>query len=279
MKVYSLYDKLYRYIQMAKFRILIFSLTTLFLFSCSEYQKILKSSDYNFKYEKAVAYYNEGDYYRAQSLFDELVSIFKGTDKAEDVLYYYADCHYQQEDYVLGAYYFDNFAKTFPYSDKTEKASYLAAYCYYLNSPRSSLDQSDTYKAITAMQLFINKYPNSEYIDQANDIIDKLHHKLEEKSYNNAKLYFKLGDYQAATIALKNSIKDYPDSQYREELLYLIVKSSFLLAEMSIPSMQGERYQNTITEYYTFIDEYPDSQYSKEIEKMYTKSVNHIKNL
>ena len=249
------------------------------LLSCSEYQKVVKSSDYNLKYTKAVEYYQEGEYYKAQSLFDELVSIFKGTDKAEDVLYYYADCYYQQKDYILGAYYFDNFAKTFPYSPRTQKAAYTAAYCYYLNSPRPSLDQTETYKAIDAMQVYINKYPQSEQVIEANNIIETLRAKLEKKSYDNAKLYFKLGDYHAASISLKNSIKEFPDSEFREEILYLIVKSSFLLSEMSVIAKQGERYQNTISEYYVFIDEYPESAYLKEIEKMYTKSVNQIKNL
>ena len=221
---------------MSKFRIIIFSFISLLFFSCSEYQKVLKSADYNLKYEKAVEYYEAEDYYRAQSLFDELISIFKGTDKAEDILYYYADCHYQQRDYILGAYYFDNFAKTFPYSKNTEKAAYTAAYCYFLNSPKASLDQTDTYKAIDAMQLYINKYPTSEFVDEANNIIETLRSKLEKKSYENAKLYFKLGNYQAASITLKNSIKDFPDSEYREEVLYLTVKSSYLLADMSIQS-------------------------------------------
>jgi len=264
---------------MTKIRLLIFGFLSTLLFSCSEYQKVLKSSDYNLKYEKATAYYNEGEYYKAQSLYEELVSVFKGTDKSEVVLYNYADCYYQQRDYVLAAYYFDNFAKTFPYSDKSQKAAYTAAYCYYLNSPRASLDQTDTYKAIDAMQLYINKNPKSELIGEANTIIETLRAKLEKKAYENAKLYFKLGDYNAASITLKNNIKEFPDSEYREEILYLIVKSSFLLSEMSIASKQGERYQNTISEYYVFIDEYPESKYLNEIEKMYTQSVNLIKNL
>lgn len=262
-----------------KTTLLVLSILTTFLLSCSEYQKLLKSSDYNLKYEKAVAYYEKGDYYRAQTLFDELVSIFKGSDKSEKILYYYADCHYQQEDYVLGAYYFENFAKTFPYSDSTEKASFTAAYCYFLNSPKYNLDQTDTKKAIDAMQLFINKYPASPRVTEANEIIEKLYSKLELKSYESAKLYFKLGEYHAATIALRNSMKSYPDTKYREELMYLIVKSNYLLAENSIKEKQGERYQNTITEYYSFIDEFPESEYLDEIEKMYTKSVNQIKNL
>ncbi len=249
------------------------------LSSCSGYQKVLKSTDYNFKYEKAVEYYEKGDYYRAQSIFDELVNILKGSAKGEDVLYFYADCHYQQEDYILGAYYFENFANSFPHSDRTPEATYIAAYCYYLNSPKPSLDQTDTKKAIDAMQLFINKYSEDKRVVDANEIIEKLQYKLEEKAYEGAKLYYKLSDYHAANISLKNSIKDYPDTKYREEILYLIVKSSYLLAENSIYAKQGERYQNTISEYYVFIDEYPNSEHIKEIEKMYEKSVNQIKTL
>lgn len=262
---------------MLRYRILILSLISVILFSCTEYQKVLKSGDYNLKYTEAIKLYDKGDYYRAQTLFDELISIFKGTDKAEDILYYYADCHYQQKDYILGAYYFNNFAVTFPYSDKTEKAAYTAAYCYYLNSPKPSLDQTDTYKAISAMQAYIDKYPNSEYVDDANEIIKTLRSKLEKKAYENAKLYYKLGDYHAASITLKNSTKEFPDSEYREEVLYLVIKSSFMLAQMSITTKQGERYQNTISEYYVFIDEFPQSKYLKEVEKMYTNSVNQIK--
>ncbi len=260
-------------------QLLILSIGFAFMTSCSGYQKVLKSTDYNFKYEKAVEYYEKGDFYRAQSIFEELVNILKGSTRGEDVLYYYADCHYQQEDYILGAYYFENFANSFPYSDRTPEATYIAANCYYLNSPKPSLDQADTKKAIDAMQLFINKYSDDERVTEANDIIEKLQLKLEEKAYENAKLYYKLSHYHAANITLKNSIKDYPDTKYREEILYLIVKSNYLLAENSILAKQGERYQSTISEYYVFIDEYPESKHVKEIEEMYEKSVNQIKNL
>jgi len=246
---------------------------------CSEYQKICKSTDYNYKYKKALEYYNLQDYYHAQSLLDELMSILKGSDKAENALYVYADCHYKQKDYILAAYYYDNYATTFPYSQHTEEATYLSAYCYYLNSPKPSLDQSDTQKAIDAMQVFINKYPNSPKIAESNEVIDKLRSKLEEKAYQNAKLYYKLADYQAASITLKNCLKEFPDTKYREELMFLVVKSSFLLAENSIKEKQAERYQNTISEYYVFIDEYPQSSLLSDVEEIYGKSVKQIKKL
>ena len=155
----------------------------------------------------------------------------------------------------------------------------MCAQCYYKDSPRVELDQTCSQKAIDAMQVYLNKYPQGEYMHQANEVINEMRQKLEEKSYMTAKLYFKIGEYQSASITLKNSLKDYPDTKYREELMYMIVKSSFLLAENSVENKKAERYQSTVTEYYSFIDEFPESQYISEIETMYKQSVDKIKNL
>lgn len=247
--------------------------------NCSEYYRIQKSGDYNLMYQKAVDYYNYEDYYHAKMLFDEVVNVMKGNEKGENALFLYADCHYKQRDYTMGAYYFELFYNTYPFGEKTEDAYFMSAYCYYKDSPRPSLDQTCTRKAINAMQTYINKYPQSTRIDEANNIITEMRQKLELKSYENAKLYYKLGEYQAATITLKNSLKEYPDTKYREELMYLVVKSNFMLAENSVEDKKAERYQSTVTEYYSFIDEFPQSQYIPEIEEMYNQSVKQIKNL
>lgn len=250
------------------------------LFSnCSEYYKIQKSNDYNMKYEKAKAYYEYEDYYHAKALLDEVVSVFRGSDKAEEVQMLYANCHYKMHDYTMAAYYFESFYKTYPFSEKSEEAYFMCAHCYYKDSPRVDLDQACTQKAINAMQTYLNKYPQGVHINEADAVIKEMRAKLEQKSFLTAKLYFKLGEYQSATISLKNCLKEYPDTKYREELMYLIVKSNFMLAENSVESKRAERYQNTVTEYYSFVDEYPESQYVSEIESMYKQSVDKIKNL
>jgi len=250
------------------------------LFSnCSEYYNIQKSNDYNMKYEKAKAYYEYEDYYHAKALLDEVVSVFRGSDKAEEVQMLYANCHYKMHDYTMAAYYFESFYKTYPFSEKSEEAYFMCAHCYYKDSPRVDLDQACTQKAINAMQTYLNKYPQGVHINEADAVIKEMRAKLEQKSFLTAKLYFKLGEYQSATITLKNCLKEYPDSRHREELMYMIVKSNFLLAENSIESKRAERYQNTVTEYYSFIDEYPESQYVSEIESMYKQSVDKIKKL
>ncbi|HOZ29871.1 MAG TPA: outer membrane protein assembly factor BamD [Bacteroidales bacterium] len=253
-------------------------LMSLFFSSCSDYQKVLKSTDYDLKYQKAVEYYEEGDYYRAQSLFDDLRGIYRGTDKSEKISYYIAYCSYGLGEFSLSGYLFKEFAKLYPLSEHVEEVEFLAAYCYYLISPETSLEQSYTIAAIAELQSFVDKYPNSEKQSEAEELIDKLQLKLETKAYNNAMLFYTIMDYKAATIALKNVLKDFPDTQFREDIMFTILKSSYLLAENSIYSKQKERFESTIKEYYAFVDFFPQSKKIREAEKIYTNSLKFIEN-
>lgn len=255
----------------------IFTIGVILFSSCSEYQKLLKSSDFDAKYKSALEYFEEEDYYRSQALLEELVTIYRGTEKSEEAYYYYTYCYYYMDDYLLAAYHFKVFAQTYPNSKYAEECSYLSAYCNYLNSPNWSLDQSDTYRAIEGLQLFINKYPGSAKKDTCNILIDRLRYKLERKTFENAKLYYQIGDYKAALTTIKTSLNDFPDTEYRQELMFLLLKSSYLLAEKSITSKQAERFQSTINEYYAFIDEFPKSKNIKEAEKMYENSIKQLK--
>ncbi len=257
--------------------IFVLVISVFFVTGCSEFQKVLKSSDYNLKYEKALEYYNNEDYYRAQSLLEEIVPIFKGTDKAEKVYYMYAYCLYNQGEHILAGYHFKNFARTYPNSKHVEECEYMSAYCQYLNSPEPSLDQTYTRKAINALQLFMNKYPNSDKIEECNKLVDELHSKLETKAFNSAMLYYKIGDYQAAITTFKNVLIKFPDTHYREEILFYILKSSYLYAQNSIEKRKKERYKSAITEYYALIDEFAKTKYIKQAEKIFDNSRKNIK--
>lgn len=246
--------------------------------SCSEYQKLIKSSDYELKFEKAVEYYENEDYYKSQSLLEELRSIYRGTDKAEKINYYQAYCSYGLGELSLAAYLFKDFARQYPSNEHVEEVEYLAAYCYYLISPEPSLEQTYTKAAIQEMQIFIEKYPESEKRAEAQELIDKLQYKLETKAFNNAYLFFNIGDYKAAITSMKLVLSDFPDTEYREEILFTIVKSSFLLAENSVESKKKERYKNTINAYLSFIDNFPESKKQKEAERYYNNSIKFIEN-
>ncbi|MFC2136697.1 outer membrane protein assembly factor BamD [Bacteroidota bacterium] len=259
-------------------RLIILGLVVSIFTSCSEYEKLLKSDDVQLKYDKAFEYYEDKQYVKSATLLQYLTPIYKATDKAAKVEFYYAKSLYGQRDYILAGYHFGEFAKNYGNSTYAEEAVFLNAYCFYLHSPRAALDQNYTYKAIEAFTLFLVKFPNSEKVSESKEILTELNNKLAEKAYINAKLYFDLGYYKSSIVSLRNTINDYPNSKFREELMFLLLKSNFLLAENSVAAKKNERYQNTVDEYYSFIDEFPESKYSKEAIKIYNNSITTLNN-
>lgn len=257
-------------------KIIVFIIAVSFAFSC-KYNKLLKSTDFDKKYSMAIEYYNKKKYNKAFPLFEELLALYKGTVKAEDIYYYYAYTNYKLGDYILAGYHFNNFVKTFPHSLRAQECSYMHAYCYYLDSPESSLDPTNTVKAMEELQSFINKYPKSDSLNRCNQLMDDLRGKLERKSYNSAMLYYKTQDYRAAIIAFKNTLKDFPDIAQREEINYMILKANYQLAVNSVESKKEERLNNTVEAYTKFIDSYPQSKYLKDAEKIFSDVQEQLK--
>ncbi|MEE2699966.1 MAG: outer membrane protein assembly factor BamD [Bacteroidota bacterium] len=247
--------------------------------SCSKYQKILKSPDLNFKFEKAVMYYENDDYNRALPLLEELSTIFRGSAKAEEVNYYYAYCHYSLGEYLMATYLFETYAQTYPNSKHTEECQYISAYCYYLLSPIYKLDSKNTYKAINHLQLFINLYPKSDRVARCNQLIDELREKLAKKAFHNAKQYYVTEYHKSAIIALKDVLVDFPGSKYEEEIYFLIIESSFELAKNSISNKKAERLGNTIDAYNEFEDRYPESKLLKAAQNTQQKTLKLIESL
>jgi outer membrane protein assembly factor BamD len=239
----------------------------------SQFQKLLESNNTGKKYQEALRLYNKKDYSKALILFEDLMKRYKGTAEAEDLSYYFAYANYYVKDYTTARYQFKVFADTYPSSAKAEESQFMSAYCYYLESPNYTLDQSNTIKAIEALQLFINLYPKSERVAEASKLIDDLRDKLESKSYNNAKLYLDIGtsdisNYRSAVIAFRNSLRDYPDSKYAEDMQFLIIKAQYLYAKNSLEIRQEERYNEAIALYKEFLKDYPKSKYLKEAEDL-----------
>jgi outer membrane protein assembly factor BamD len=234
--------------------------------SCkSKFEKLKASNDNAKKYKEAIRLYNKRDYSKALELFDVLVSRYRGQEQAEDLYYYYAYTNYKLRDYTSARYHFKTFAETYPTSSRAEECRFMAAYCFYLDSPIFSLDQTNTQSAIDALQLFINLYPKSERVAEASKLIQNLRDKLEEKSYANSKLYLTIGDYQAAVIAFGNTLRDYPDTKYAEEMEFLTVKAQYLYAKASSEYFQEDRYTQAITFADQFKDKYPKSTYLPDV--------------
>jgi len=257
---------------------IIVSLLVLYV-GCSEFRKIQKSDDWKLKYDAALKYYDRKDYYRSVILFDQIKPYLRGSQEAELVDFYYAYAHYYQKQYLLASHYFKNFHDTYNRSEYAEEAFYMYGYSLFRQSPVFNLDQSSTVEAITAIQTFLNRYPSSEFREDAVNIQAELRLKLERKAYENARLYVQLDKLNSALIALDNFRKDYPDSDLSEEANYLLVQASFKYARASIPSKQKERYYDCIEFYEEFIDSYPESKHLKDIQSYYSNSIEEIEKL
>lgn len=251
----------------------------LLLVSCSNYNRILKGNNHDLQLETASKLYEKGSYSKALQLLDELLPFYRGTDKAEKILFMYAYCYYNQGDYEMASYHFKSFSNTFPTSPKAEECLFMNAYCYFYNSADYSLDQTNTQRAIDELQLFINIYPRSKHIEESNNLIDELHLKLETKDFEIAKLYYNMAEYKAAVISLGNVIKDFPTTFYKEESLFLIVKSNYLLAKKSIDSKKYERYKSTVDAFAIFAAKFPESKYLKEAQSISNSAQKELKNL
>ena len=238
------------------------------LVSCSGYNKLLKSSDYEQKYRVGLKYYDEGKYYKAQTLFEDVAHYFTGTDRGDSVAYYVGASYYKQGDFVMSGEKFDEFRRRFGRSAFLEDVEYMYAKGFYYSSPAPNRDQATTRQALIAISEYLSRYPNSAKKEILFENTEELKQKLYDKAFINAKVYYNIGYYNSAVVSLKNAIDEYPESNHKEELSYLIVKSHYLFAKNSIAELQRERFMNMQDAYYSFAADYPDSKYKKELDKM-----------
>lgn len=216
----------------------------------SEHTKLMRSHNYDAKFKAAVEAYEQKDYYRANQLFEDLQLYYRGKDKAEDVNMYYGKSLMEDKQYYAAGYQFETFVRWFPYSPKSEEALFYSAYCKYMVSPEFYLDQSFTHESIKAFQSFVDRYPNSSKVPQANKYLDELRLKLIQKDYTNAYNYYKIGYYQAARMTLNEFINKYSDQTlYRQEAMYYVVLADYYFAIGSVADRQKDRFNTMILDY------------------------------
>lgn len=246
----------------------------LLLTGCSAYQDVLKSKDPEYKYQKALEYFNQEAYVKSQTLLDDVAAYYKGTERAQDVLIYLARSYMGQKDYNGAADYFLAYMRNYPKGKYITEARFQVGHCYYLDSPDARLDQTTTNNAVDYLTQFIDLYPESPYIDQAWKELNEMYDKLAYKEFLNAKLYYNLGtylgnNYLSAEITANNALKTYPSNSHQEELSWIIFLSKYQQLVNSVESKKEERWQDAEDEYYSFKTEYPTSKHTTQLERYY----------
>ena len=257
-----------------KMRNLILAIVTLCaVCACkSQYELLLNSNDVESKYEAAFMYFNNGKYVKAASLFESLSILTDGTERDDTVKYYWGLSNYKAKDYYTADANFESFVESYPRSPFAQEARYLRLDCLFMQTLRYELDQTPTYKALSAISEYLVEFPSSSHVQTCRDMLVDLNERLDRKAYEAAKLYYKMEDYLAARVAFRNVLKDDSENIYREDILYYIAISSYKYASLSIPEKQKERYLTFVDDYFNFVGELPDSHYRRELDVVYRRA-------
>ncbi len=242
----------------------------------SQYEMLLNSADTEAKYKAAFDYFNNKKYSRAAAMFESLSMFTEGTEKDDTVRYYWGLSNYRQKDYYTAETNFQRFLEVYPRSPFASDARFLRIDCLYRSTLRYELDQTPTYTALNAMTEYLREEPDNEHLADCEAMIKDLNERLDRKAYEGAKLYYRMEDYLAARVALKNVLKDDSENIYREDILYYIAMSSYKYADLSVKSKQRERYLQFMDDYLNFISEYPDSKYCRSLELPHSKAQKYL---
>jgi outer membrane protein assembly factor BamD len=247
------------------------------LFACkSQYEALLNSTDSDAKYAAAFEFFNQGKYTKAAQLFESLSTITSGTERDDTVQYYWGLSNYRSRDYYTAETNFTNFMMNFPRSPFSETARYLRLDCLYRSTLRYELDQVPTQTAISAITEYMSEYPDSPYIEVCDNMLVDLNERLDRKAFESAKLYYKMEDYKAAQVALRNVLKDDSDNIYREDILYCTAMASYKYAELSVNEKKKERYMTFVDDYLNFIGEFPESKHRNELDGNYKRARKYL---
>ncbi len=249
--------------------------------SCGEYQKLLKSTDPELKYDKAVEFFTAKKYDKAISLFNDVSSYYRNTDRAELIINYLAKSNIEKKDFYSAAEYYKTYISAYPKGSFIQEAKFMEAFCYYKDSPEVRLDQAPTYQAIEAFQQFMDLFPKSERAGEANNYLSELNDKLAQKELINSNLYYDLGiymgnNYLSAVITAENALKKYPATKFREDLMIVVLKAKYQQALYSEEQLLSDRYQATIDEAYTYKNEYPSGKFISQANEILKNSEKNI---
>lgn len=255
-------------------------LLSTFLFTgCGEFYKLEKSTNWDELYEAANRYYDEGEYNKSIILYDRVLPVIKGSGKAELAEFNYAYAHFRTKRFIESAGYFKTFFDTYNRSPLAEEALFMHAYSLYLDSPDYNLDQRSSREAVNAIQLFMNRYPESDSYERAISMIDDLQKRFEEKAYEESKMYYRLTEglfpgefYRACIINFQNFAKEFPDSEYNEELAFKLVEVSNAYAERSVFDKKEDRLKQSIEFAQDFAKKYPDSSYDAKVKNLMSET-------
>tara|TARA_B110000438_G_C15647280_1_gene578010 strand:+ start:5 stop:781 length:777 start_codon:yes stop_codon:yes gene_type:complete len=191
------------------FRILIL-ITGLFFTSCGK-KNIQIEQDLSPHFDKGLRYFGKNKFMRAKDEFEYIIMTDPGSKLASESQYYKAESMFKMEEYTEASIAFDRYVRFSPDYKKIEKARYRICECAVFSSNSFQREQSQTYYALEQLQMFIEDYPKSSLVQDAEAKISDMRLKLALKDYEAGRMYLKLEEYAAALVYFKSVLNNYYD--------------------------------------------------------------------
>ena len=191
-----------------------------------------------------------------------------GTPREDSVSFFNARCKFKNRDYDTASALFDDFRRKVRPQRLHRRRRRHVRTLLLLPLARPLARPDDDRTGTDRHQRVHVALPHSDRVENFKQINGELTQRLHDKSYLNAYTYYKIGRYKSAIVSLKNALKQFPDSNHREEIMYMIVDASYRFANNSIANKQTDRYLSMLDSYLSFKEEFPESKYTKEVDRM-----------
>lgn len=192
------------------------------LFHCGGKKGFRPRLDPEDRFTLAKRHLDSGKYVKAQEEFKRLIFENPGSGYVDDAQYYLAESYFLNKEYDFALLEYGYLIDNYRSSEYVDDAHFKMGLAYYERSRPFYLDQTDTKKALDEIELFLTKYPGSEYTEDALDTKRRCMEKLAKKDLEAGKLYMKLRKHPAARVYFESILEDYPETEATKEAFLLI---------------------------------------------------------
>jgi len=180
-------------------------------------------------YNEGLARIESRDYQRAVESFTDLEDQYPVSDWARKALVMKAFAYYSANAYDDAIGVAQGYLRQYPGSEDAAYAQYIMAMAYYDQIPDITRDQERTQRAILAFQELIDRYPDSEYVEDAEAKLLLAYDQLAGKEMEVGRFYLNQRNYTGAINRFRNVVSEYQTTRHVEEALSRLTEAYFAL--------------------------------------------------
>ncbi|WP_018183515.1 outer membrane protein assembly factor BamD [Kaistia granuli] len=180
-------------------------------------------------YNQGLTLMENGKLRAAAKEFEKVDQQHPYTEWARKALIMTAFTNYRLGNYEESVTAAQRYISLYPSSQDAGYAQYMIGQSYFKQIPEVTRDQMATKKAIAAMQEVVDKYPNSEYVDDAQKAIVVARDQMAGKEMQVGRYYLERKEYPAAINRFKLVVTDYANTRHVEEALYRLTAAYYAM--------------------------------------------------